>query len=422
MANEAKHADRKQFSHQELREFVPKYYETGLRKPIFLHGLTGTGKSELTRKVAEDLAKRDELDFKVWDEISTAEKENLLEDPDPDVFAFMDVRIAGFKPTDLRGIPDMSPDRRQEYLARILPSWAHYITQPEAKGFVFFDEMNQAPPSVINALFEVITARDRKINHKSISDDIYFISAGNVQEDRAHTHELGGPVSDRFFHAFLREPSAGNDGAWTKYALENDVHPIVVSFLMSPVGRDHLHTHSDNHGDYLFATPRSWVEYSDYLKSREKTDKTLNQMSDEELEEIYMPAHLSFDAGTVTKFRSFIDQQRQQPLEDYIENPESILEISNETDLIWAILSGLASEYGAASEGDRAQHILTQIVKIAEILVDNAKTEFGIFLLRMAKQQNKEHFMDKEEGVMAIDTYNELSNKIQKYILPSSPT
>lgn len=99
--------------------------------------------------------------------------------------------------SDLGGIPIPTRSSRgnakQEYA---MPGWAaEMLENPDKKYLLFFDEMNQAPTDVQNALMPIV------LEHEicGISFDNFFVgAAGNLQEENRGVSALQGPLESRF--------------------------------------------------------------------------------------------------------------------------------------------------------------------------------------------------------------------------------
>ena len=102
--------------------------------------------------------------------------------------------------SDLGGIPvpiEMieRSGRKSVREERTLPPFAQIIADnPDRKFLLFFDEMNQAAPDVMNALMPIIL--DKTICGRKF--DNYFVgSAGNFESENQAVNELSGPLRSR---------------------------------------------------------------------------------------------------------------------------------------------------------------------------------------------------------------------------------
>ena len=99
--------------------------------------------------------------------------------------------------TDLGGIPiptrSSKGNAKQEYA---MPGWAaEMLENPDKEYLLFFDEMNQAAPDVMNALMPIV------LEHEicGIKFDNFFVgAAGNFESENQAVNELSGPLASRF--------------------------------------------------------------------------------------------------------------------------------------------------------------------------------------------------------------------------------
>lgn len=99
---------------------------------------------------------------------------------------------------DLGGIPAYGKgDDGIPYQELLMPAWAKYIlTHSDDKFLLFFDEMNQADPTVMNALMPIVL--ENQICGRRIPNFV-AAAAGNFEwENREGVNEISGPLLDRF--------------------------------------------------------------------------------------------------------------------------------------------------------------------------------------------------------------------------------
>lgn len=99
--------------------------------------------------------------------------------------------------TDLAGMPIPMQGKTGAVTTNAMPGWAKILEDnPKDKFLLFFDEMNQADPAVMNALMPIVlkhTISGRKFNN-------FFVgAAGNFDyENQGGVSELSGPLKSRF--------------------------------------------------------------------------------------------------------------------------------------------------------------------------------------------------------------------------------
>lgn len=309
-------------------------------------------------------------------------------------FVLLDVRLAEFDPSDIRGIPNLETNGAVEWKP---PLWVYFISREKARGIVFLDECNLAPPSVQSAFYQLIL--DREVGELSVSDGIYLLSAGNREgKDRANVYTMSAPLRNRFTHITLRIPHAGAKGNWTNWALNNGIDDRIVGFLSTPLGEDKLFTFDGRKERKVFATPRSWEFTSDLIKGLEDRDFIRTVVSS------------SVGEGTATEFVGFLEMQDKVDLDGLLENPEKIKKLDeheNAVDLKFSVVAGLSSEY------KNRKKVLRPLVKVANELDNNGDTEFGILMLRLAKRHHPTHF----NKITEMKEWDNLSEKFSQYLL-----
>jgi hypothetical protein len=190
------------------------------RRPIYLWGAPGVGKSSLVKQAAHSLF----LDL-------------------------VDVRATLLDPVDLRGLPRLDGDSAVWLPPAFLPKGG--------SGVLFLDELAQAAPLVQAACLQLTL--DRRIGEYELPDGWTVIAASNRAEDRAGTHRLISPLLNRFVHLDLE---VSNED-WQAWAVTSKVAPEVRAFLQYRPGL--LSQFDPAANPRAFPTPRSWQFVSDVL-------------------------------------------------------------------------------------------------------------------------------------------------------------
>ena len=209
------------------RTVGPKNAKKSLRKafknkrPIFLWGPPGIGKSELVEGITKELGGE-----------------------------MIDLRLGQMDPTDIRGIPFYNKDLG-------LMDWAPPIDLPSEEFaaqhpvvVLFFDEMNSAAPSVQAAAYQLIL--NRRVGKYKLPDNVVMVAAGNREGDKGITFKMPSPLANRFVHLEMRP----DFDAWLKWAVLNNVHQDVVGYVS--FAKQDLFNFDPKDSSRAFATPRSW--------------------------------------------------------------------------------------------------------------------------------------------------------------------
>ena len=123
------------------------------KRPVFLWGPPGIGKSELVADIAQEMEGH-----------------------------MIDLRLGQMDPTDIRGIPYYNKEMN-------LMDWAPPIDLPSeelAKQYpivvLFLDEMNSAAPAVQAAAYQLIL--NRRVGKYQLPDNVVMVAAGNRESDK----------------------------------------------------------------------------------------------------------------------------------------------------------------------------------------------------------------------------------------------
>jgi hypothetical protein len=193
------------------------------RRPVFLWGPPGVGKSQVVAQVADAAG-----------------------------LGLVDVRAVLLDPVDLRGLPHINGEGRAHWaIPDFLPK--------DGQGIIFLDELNAAPPLVQASCYQLIL--DRKLGEYSLPDSWSIIAAGNRETDRAVTSRMSSALANRFVH--LNFEVDLND--WVSWALAAGVQVEVIAFIrFRPVL---LHVFDPVKNEKTFPSPRTWEYVSDILRA-----------------------------------------------------------------------------------------------------------------------------------------------------------
>ena len=220
----------------QTRKALLKAFEA--KRPIFLWGPPGIGKSEVVAEVTEELGGY-----------------------------MIDLRMAQMEPTDIRGIPFFNRDLNKM-------DWAPPIDLPDEELasqypliVLFLDEMNSAPPAVQAAGYQLVL--NRRVGKYILPDNVVIVAAGNRDSDKGVTYRMPMPLANRFIHLEMRADFA----SWQAWAVNKGVHKDVVGYLS--FSKQDLYEFDNKSSSRAFATPRSWVFVSDLLNDQDSDPDTL---------------------------------------------------------------------------------------------------------------------------------------------------
>ena len=226
-----------------IRQVGPKAAKRSIRKaiqtrrPTFLWGPPGIGKSDIVKQIGEDAGRE-----------------------------VVDVRLALWEPTDIKGIPYYNADQGKMVWA---PP-AELPTDPESTAIIFLDELNSAPPAVQAAAYQLIL--NRRVGTYELPKGVDVVAAGNREGDRGVTYRMPAPLANRFIHLEMKI----DFDDFQEWAVMNSVHPEVVGYV--GFAKQDLYDFDPKSPSKAFATPRSWVFVSDLLKDDDCDIDTLHNL------------------------------------------------------------------------------------------------------------------------------------------------
>jgi hypothetical protein len=377
----------REVNHNELKEILKEDYKHKI--PHFTSGGTGIGKSWMVKETAEEIAKEEGREFVCWNKLSMEEKHKISDKPEK-YFFLMDIRLSQLDPSDLRGLPALNGKETVEWK---IPFWLHVSSLKGAKGIIFFDEINLAPPSIQASAYQLI--HDRELGEVPLADGVLCVGAGNRLEDKANVYDLPRPLQNRFTHTTLKSPIINGQEMkddWAEWALNNGIDMRIVTFLMQRPTLLNPKINMDSN-ERAFPTPRSWAVCSKLIAGKDDLDK------------IEMFASTAVGAGAASELVSTIKFSRKIDLNDILKHPENAGKIT-ELDLKYSLLSLVAEWYAVNNKKDNLETVL----QIANCI----QAEFAILLLRYAKIRHPTSF---KANVTSLKSWKPIAKKYQKYLL-----
>jgi hypothetical protein len=243
------------------------------RVPVHIWGAPGVGKSQIARRVADDLG-----------------------------FAFLDVRALQLDPVDFRGLPRIAENATEWVPPKFLPT--------AGKGILFLDELTSAPQMTQAACYQLVL--DRKLGEYILPDGWVVIAAGNQASERGVHFSMPRPLRNRFVHLHLDADITD----WCRWAVSSGVRPEIIAFLRFKP--DLLHDGDATLDQNAWPTPRSWEMASNVLNGASKqTGSAKAEIEAQLLEGTIGPA-------TTAEFVGFLRLFRQLPsIDEILLNPET---------------------------------------------------------------------------------------------------
>jgi hypothetical protein len=350
----------------QARKAITKCFN--VKRPIFLWGPPGIGKSDVVAEIARDMGA-------------------LL----------IDLRLGQMDPTDIRGIPFYNKE-----LGKM--DWAPPIDLPDEETasqypyvVLFMDEMNSAPPAVQSAAYQLVL--NRRVGKYRLPDNVVMVAAGNRESDKGVTYRMPTPLSNRFVHSEMKVDFP----SWQEWAIKNQIHKDVVGFLT--FAKQDLYDFDAKSSSRAFATPRSWTFVSELL-------------ADEDLD---VATTTDLIAGTVgeglaVKFMAHrkISSKLPRP-EDILSGKATELE-TKEVSAMYSLVISLCYELKGAIErkvSDKDFHTMAD--HFFAYMMKNFETELTVMGARIALTTYNLPFQPTK-----LKNFDEFHNRYGKYILSAN--
>ena len=200
-----------------------------VKRPAFVWGDPGIGKTEILRQVAKAMAFDGVLEWRLG-----------LKDP-----------------VDLMGTPSIAKHHEDQKLATF---WNPPAELPRSgRWVIFMDEFPQAKLDVQNAATSLIL--DRCLGSYTLPSECVIVAAGNHDANRAGTNKMPTQVASRFIHMTLNV----HTGDWLEWAHEvGGIDPRVIAFIK--YRPEYLQKFDPKSQEKAYACPRTWTYTSDVIK------------------------------------------------------------------------------------------------------------------------------------------------------------
>jgi len=370
-------------NHKQMELFIERNYENQLS--LFVWGTTGIGKSETIETKARDIAEKEKRVYVCWNKISKEEKHEVAKNPEK-YFFLMDIRLSQMDPSDLKGLPSLNGSDSVEWK---VPFWLKVASLKGAMGFVFFDEINLAPPTIQASAYQLIL--DRALGEVTINDGVGVLAAGNRISDKANVYELPKPLQNRFNHITLKVPNVED---WTIWAIKAGVDSRIITFLNAHPPRL-MGKLDSNSKEMAFPTPRSWGKSCSRLISGIQNLKDVESL-----------ASSAVGMGAAMEFASFLKFQRKIDLQELLKNPKKYLSSieDEDLDLKYSMISLVTDWY----DKNYKKEDLNKVLEISKYV----QAEFAVLLLRFCKLRHQSSF---KKNAPTLKSWNEIWQKYGKY-------
>ena len=212
-----------------------------VKRPVFIWGPPGVGKSELVASLATELGGH-----------------------------CIDLRLGQMEPTDLRGIPFYNKESGKMEWAQPVELPSEEMAAEHPIVVLFLDEMNVAAPAVQAAAYQLIL--NRRLGTYYLPKNVVIVAAGNRESDKGVSFRRPMPLANRFVHLEVR----ADYDSWNEWAVQNRIHKDVVGYI--GFAKNDLMDFNPRSSSRAFATPRSWSFVSEFLYDEDATDSELSDL------------------------------------------------------------------------------------------------------------------------------------------------
>jgi hypothetical protein len=274
------------------------------------------------------------------------------------------------EPSDFLGIPYPKEGETIWLRPRILPN----PERDDGKGVMFFDDVPQSYPAVMNALSQIVL--DNKAGVHEIAEGWRnYVLAGNEMGQRAATYEMPSHLRGRLYE--LRLVPTLDD--WKEWAYKNKIRDEVISFLNFAEGGFSADKRVKVNYARLFnfdftnpskakASPRGWEMVSEALNMFDK---------DDELLQAFVTGAIG--DGPATEFIGFLKVWKDLPDPDDVLSGKDI--VPNEPSSLIALIGAIVARYAK----DPSKYA-TRVLEYSNLL----KPEFSVLLVKDAYKANKQ--------------------------------
>lgn len=322
-------------------------HAVNIRRPVFVWGPPGTGKSDVVANVAKTLDRE-----------------------------LVDVRLNLLDPVDVKGfpVPDSESGVMRWLPADFLPPMyvkgkGSKMMPNESAGILFLDEFNSAPPATQAAGYQLIL--NHRIGNYVLPKNWSIIAAGNRQGDRGVTHKMPSPLANRLIHLDM---DIDLDD-WATWAVKNGVHNDVLGFAR--FRSNLLHKFDPAENPRAFPSPRSWMFVSELIKDNKLTPS----------EELEMIAG-TVGEGAASEFRAYRESKAHLPnIDKILVDPDSVPVPSDDKP---AVMFALSTELASRATSNNFDRIMRYVKRMP--------VEFQVVVVRDASR--------RDNSVSETDAFN----------------
>ena len=233
----------------EIRDLITEEYEALLkegphaRPPMLLLGPPGVGKSTVVRAAAEEIARRQNLQFI---DITSGAPDEIPKG----AFLFLDLRLTNLEPSDLTGLP-----REKNGFVRFVPVYQLYLFSLHP-GVIFLDELTWVQRDDMMAVVPQLLL-DHRVGSVAFRRDVLIVAAGNRGEDTPLARALPAPTLNRLAIVEAQPPTVEEWAAYMDAAHPDGWNRKILAYL-EEFPSDFINSPPEGEGFDGYPTPRSW--------------------------------------------------------------------------------------------------------------------------------------------------------------------
>ena len=227
-------------------EIIKGYLESNI--PVYLHGLTGSGKSARVMQIDPTLEK-------IYLSNATPELINGKSVYVPPLTKKVEVQKG-----DKVELQDVIVE--EGHMMDIMPAWLKRIidkskAEPDRIHVLFFDELSNAMPTIQSYVFNIVLHHE--VNGRwMLPDNVRVVAAGNDMEESLTANEIAQPLFSRFAHVYIETTFK----EWFPWSCQARLHPLVIAYNYKNKG-EYLRTEYTGTGPNC--DPRKWEMVSKVL-------------------------------------------------------------------------------------------------------------------------------------------------------------
>lgn len=206
---------------KQTEQFLRQVIQNDWKRPLFLKGLPGIGKTSLVVQLGEEYDL--EVRTVIWSQLA---------------------------PVDVRGVPSVENGITKWNPPSFIPRGG--------KGILFLDEFNMAPPAMQAIGQQLI--QERQIGDVKIPEGWFIWATGNCSKSQAAVYDMPGPTRNRYSMIDVEY----NIDDFRSYAVRKGVDESILGFLSFQ--EHYLHKMPNENEEGQFPTPRSWFFADDLIK------------------------------------------------------------------------------------------------------------------------------------------------------------